>query len=492
MPNNPIAQTILLELYRSWLHKTPDSIIPIAESGSSRKYYRIASQGHTVIGTFNMNVEENKSYLYLTQLFLKKGLPVPEVFTSNEDQTAYLQSDLGNVSLFDLVDRSWLTGSFHPSLLDFYREAIRHLIDFQIRGSKDLDFSNCYPEAEFGISAIKDDMNYFRYYFLKLHDINVNESDLNEQFDKFASIIDQYEKKYFMYRDFQARNILIHDNKLHFIDFQGGRKGPLAYDLVSLLFQVRARIPSDYRNLLFNYYLDRLSEFVPVNRKEFADQYSYFVYLRLMQVLGAYGFRGLIQKKSHFIESIPYALHELKNWLESNPLPGEFDLLQKTLESTALLAKQFTKPAPDRSGKLHIRVFSFSYKKSGIPNDDTGNGGGYVFDCRALPNPGRDPYFKTLTGRDKQVIDFLDNDLQVKSFLQSTFELADMAVTNYLKRAFSDLMIAFGCTGGQHRSVYCAEQLLKFLQTKYPESTITLKHIEMDNMLLINQQTEHK
>jgi len=333
-------------------------------------------------------------------------------------------------------------------------------------------------------------MNYFRYYFLKLHNINVNESGLNEQFDKLASIVDQYEKKHFMYRDFQARNIMVHDNKLHFIDFQGGRKGPLAYDLVSLLFQVRARIPSNYRDLLLNYYLDRLSEFVPVNREEFAVQYSYFVYLRLMQVLGAYGFRGLIQKKSHFIESIPYALLELKNWLESNPLPSEFGLLHKTLESTASLVTQYTKPAPDRSGKLHIRIFSFSYKKTGIPMDDSGNGGGYVFDCRALPNPGRDLQYRTLTGRDRQVIDFLDNEIAVKSFLKSTFEILDMTVENYTKRSFSDLMISFGCTGGQHRSVYCAEQSASYLQLKYPDSTISLKHMELDNMLLTNPQAE--
>lgn len=477
---------ILSALYKNATGSEPVAIHPIAGSGSQRRYFRITGPDSSTIATLSENTSENEAFFHVASVFKKAGVSVPEVLFISKDRKAYLQSDLGNVSLLDLVERSWLQGSFHPSLLDFYREALEKLLHIQFVAGKMIRYSKCYPEASFNRNSIREDLNYFRYYFLKLHHIEINESRLNLIFDRFARKIASIGSNAFMYRDFQARNIMVHMGTLYFIDFQGGRKGPALYDLASILFQGKARIPDSYRDLLRDHYFDKAEQMGVLEKNTAEEHYLLFVYLRIMQVLGAYGYRGLIQKKSHFIESIPYTLNELNRLLIDHPLKSEFIDLNDILLQAVAVKEQYIKPAGERNNSLVIRLNSFSYKKSGVPPDESGNGGGFVFDCRSLPNPGRDIRFKSLTGRDEEVKMLLGKEADVQRFLAHAHVLIEQTVLNYRARNFSDLMISFGCTGGQHRSVFCAEQTAVFLKKKFPDLEVIVKHPELNELYFKN------
>lgn len=477
----PDIQNIIAELTRS-IGETPNEILPIAASGSARKYYRIFTENRTLIGTYSENTEENEAFLAFSRHFHNLGLNVPEVFAVNGEKTCYLQSDFGDDNLFAHVQRSLMAGGFGENVIQLYKQALKHLVKLQVLGHKGLDYSKAYPTERFDRQAILDDLNYFKYYFVKPHEeIDFNETRLGKDFEAFADFVSQAPSDFFMYRDFQSRNIMVKDNELYFIDFQGGRKGPLNYDVVSLLYQVKAQIPQAVRDELINYYKVELSQFIDPETVKFDLYQPYFVYLRLLQVLGAYGFRGLIQKKSHFIESIPYALKELKTWNEKNPL-NDYPELQNVI--TKLLTLNYPTP-PLKGGqggltpnsKLTVTVNSFSFKK-GYPNDFSGNGGGFVFDCRALPNPGREPEFKTKTGRDWEVIDYLMAKPPVHVFLDHVKAVIGQSVDNYRERHFSNLMVSFGCTGGQHRSVFFAQTIYEWLKATYPDIHVVVNHIE--------------
>ncbi len=476
------TQNILVELSRS-LGETPVDIVPIAESGSARKYYRIVTDKRTLIGTYSENTEENEAFLTFSKHFHDLELNVPEVFAVNGEKTCYLQSDFGDDNLFAHVQRELIanggpsTGS--GTLISLYKKALSHLVKLQVLGHQGLDYSKAYPTERFDRQAILDDLNYFKYYFVKPHEeIDFNETRLGKDFETFADFVNQAPCDFFMYRDFQSRNIMVKDGELYFIDFQGGRKGPLNYDVVSLLYQVKAQIPQSVRDELIQYYKEELKQFVNPDEVNFDLYQPYFVYLRLLQVLGAYGFRGLIQKKSHFIESIPYALKELKTWSEKHPL-NDYPELQNVISQLSTL----NYPLPTDSqlstlnSKLTVTVNSFSFKK-GYPNDFSGNGGGFVFDCRALPNPGREPEFKTKTGRDWEVIDYLMAKPPVHVFLDHVKAIVGQSVDNYRERHFSNLMVSFGCTGGQHRSVFFAQTLYEWLKATYPDIHVVVNHIE--------------
>jgi aminoglycoside/choline kinase family phosphotransferase len=395
----------------------------------------------------------------------------------SQDQKCYLQEDLGNTSLFLLVQQSLSQGAFHPSLLDFYMDAVSDLIHFQLEGSKNIDFSKTYSAKPFDQKAILADLQYFYYYFVKLHpQLHYNEFKLQHDMEVFASFLAQEPAHFLMYRDFQSRNIMIHEGKNYYIDFQGSRAGPLSYDLASLLFQVKAQIPKSYREILATHYINMLKSHEPALADSFEQHYPGFILLRLSQVLGAYGLRGLIQKKPHFLESIPYALQTMseqlnafKSDLNINELWSVWQQLDSLKESYHIPQKQAFRP-------LKIEISSFSYKKGGIPHDPNGNGGGFVFDCRFLPNPGREAQYKMLTGRDKPVKDFLTQKIEVLQFLDQSEQLLAKVIDNYISRGFSDLMVSFGCTGGQHRSVFCAEEIYDRLRTKYPDLIVSCKH----------------
>ena len=488
------TQNILVELSRS-LGETPVDIVPIAESGSARKYYRIVTDKRTLIGTYSENTEENEAFLTFSKHFHDLGLNVPEVFAVNGEKTCYLQSDFGDDNLFAHVQRELIannesalrqaqgpqngpsTGS--GTLISLYKKALSHLVKLQVLGHQGLDYSKAYPTECFDRQAILDDLNYFKYYFVKPHEeIDFNETRLGKDFEAFADFVSQAPCDFFMYRDFQSRNIMVKDGELYFIDFQGGRKGPLNYDVVSLLYQVKAQIPQETRDQLVDYYKTELSQYMSPEAVKFDTYQPFFVYLRLMQVLGAYGFRGLIQKKSHFIESIPYALKELKVWNETHPI-DKYPELQSIISQLSTLNYTLTlnSQLSTLNSKLTVTINSFSFKK-GYPNDFSGNGGGFVFDCRALPNPGREPEFKTKTGRDWEVIDYLMAKPPVHVFLDHVKGIVGQSVDNYRERHFSYLMVSFGCTGGQHRSVFFAQTIYEWLKKTYPDIHLKLNHIE--------------
>ena len=457
----------------------PRKILPIAESGSARKYFRIITETNSMIGTYSENKEENEAFLTFSKHFHDLGLNVPEVLAVNDDKTCYLQSDLGDDNLFAHVQKSLMAGGLGDNVIELYKKALKHLAKFQYIGNQNLDYGKAYPTERFDRQAILDDLNYFKYYFVKPHEeIDFNETRLNRDFDTFADFASQAPNDFFMYRDFQSRNILVKDNELYFIDFQGGRKGPLNYDVVSLLYQVKAQIPQSVRDKLVQYYKEVLSQNVSPEEVGFDLYQPYFVYLRLLQVLGAYGFRGLIQKKSHFIESIPYALKELKIWNETHPL-NDHPELQNIISPLSTLNYPLTlnSQLSTLHSKLTVTINSFSFRK-GYPDDFSGNGGGFVFDCRALPNPGREPEFKTKTGRDWEVIDYLMAKPHVHEFLENVKGIVSQSIDNYIERHFSNLMVSFGCTGGQHRSVFFAQTIYEWLKEKYPEIHLKLNHIE--------------
>ena len=472
----PDIQNILAELTRS-IGETPYEIQSIAESGSARKYFRIITWNGGLIGTYSNNVEENEAFLTFSKHFHDLGLNVPEVFAVNAERTCYLQSDFGDDNLFAHVQKALMVGGFGENVIQLYKQALCHLVKLQVFGHKGLDYSKAYPTERFDRQAIIDDLNYFKYYFVKPHEeIDFNETRLGKDFEAFANFVSQAPCDFFMYRDFQSRNIMVKDNELYFIDFQGGRKGPLNYDVVSLLYQVKAQIPQATRDELVEYYKTELSQYMSPEAVKFDTYQPYFVYLRLMQVLGAYGFRGLIQKKSHFIESIPYALREIETLSKTAPLTSYPELQSVISQLNKLDAKYAALIAPP-AGKLTVTINSFSFKK-GYPADFSGNGGGFVFDCRALPNPGREPEFKTKTGRDWEVIDYLMAKPPVHIFLGHVKGIVGQSVDNYRERHFSNLMVSFGCTGGQHRSVFFAQNIYEWLKATYPDIHLKLNHIE--------------
>lgn len=452
-------------------------ILPIAEAGSSRKYYRILTKTGSLIGTYSTNTEENEAFISFSHHFAEKKLHVPKVLAISDDRCHYLQTDFGDDNLFARVQQALKGKGYDEELVRLFKLALKHLISFQCTGHHGMDYTKAYPSTCFDRQGIIDDLNYFKYYFVKPHpEIIFNETRLNLDFEAFASYICQAPNNFFMYRDFQSRNIMLKDETPYFIDFQGGRKGPLPYDVVSLLYQVKAQMPQAIRDQLIAYYKTELARLLDPERVSFDTFLPYFVSLRLMQVLGAYGFRGLIQKKAHFMESIPFALNEIERHISAHPLDA-YPELQSVLSQLSLLNEKYHIGKRSDIGKLTVTINSFSFKK-GYPDDFSGNGGGFVFDCRALPNPGREAEYKTKTGRDWEVADYLNAKPQTHVFLEHAKGIVTQSIENYRERHFSNLMISFGCTGGQHRSVFFAQSIYDWLQSNYTDIHLILNHIE--------------
>lgn len=463
------------ELINNNLSENIIGIEMLPASGSSRIYFRIITEKKTLIATYSSNIEENETFLYFSKHFKSKNLPVPEILAVNDDKSCYIQSDFGDTSLFDYVKKCLNNNTYDDTTINLYKKAIADLVRFQINGHVNLDYSMAFPTPSFDKTSIIDDLNYFKYYFLKLNEeITFNETRLNSNFQKLADYAMESPSDFFMYRDFQSRNIMIKDNTTFFIDYQGGRKGPLQYDLVSLLYQVKAQIPNKLRNELLDHYKNEISKYLDVHEIAFDKYYSTFVLIRLLQVLGAYGFRGLIQKKQHFIESIPFALNELVGLKNKLTFPFEMNELMHVLEQMEFLISKYQVTDNER---LTVVVNSFSYKNGGIPQDLSGNGGGFVFDCRALPNPGRYAEYKKLNGQDAEVQDFLSKYNEVNIFLDLSNSIISQTIDNYIQRDFKHLFVNFGCTGGQHRSVFFAQKTAEKLHEKYPDIRIVLNHL---------------
>jgi aminoglycoside/choline kinase family phosphotransferase len=473
-----VKDKALKQMYSKWCGEEAEKLTPLAKSGSDRQYYRIVSENHQALGVYNPDARENLAFIEFSKHFLEKGIKVPTIYAEDMRNHIYLIEDLGDITLFNYLtlDKAQNQGNFSKNLLNNYEQIVSQLPKLQIEAGKDLDYSICYPRSDFDKQSMLWDLNYFKYYFLKLGGILFDEQALEDDFQRFADYLLTTDRSFFLYRDFQSRNIMLKDGEVYFIDYQGGRRGALQYDLASLLYDAKADIPQNYREYLLEHYMDELGTYLNVDRNQFKEYFHGFVLIRILQALGAYGFRGFYEKKAHFLASIPYALDNLKNLLsEANfplALPTLIPVLTQVAESTKL------RSLADDPNKLTVQVNSFSFKR-GVPVDESGHGGGYVFDCRALPNPGRYEQYKELTGRDLSVIDFLDKEEDVHAFFKQVSTLVCQSVDNYLKRGFDYLTVNFGCTGGQHRSVYFAERLASFLRDEY-NVNIILRHREQE------------
>ncbi len=455
--------TSLSKLYTELHGRLPEVVTELPSSGSNRRYFRLsdADGKDSVIGVIGTSVPENEAFIYMSKHFGEKDIPVPKVLAVSDDRMSYIQTDLGDMLLFKEIEKGRLTRSFSSAEKDLLTKTISRLPDIQFAGADDMDFSVCYPAVSFDERSIMWDLNYFKYCFLKATGLEFSEDKLEDDFQTMAKVLMRSNTDTFMYRDFQSRNVMIVDGEPWFIDFQGGRKGPFYYDVASFLWQAKANIPDGLRHELLEVYLDSVRKYHPIEREEFIANLRHFVLFRTLQVLGAYGFRGYFEKKPHFMQSVPFAIANLRALLHE-PY-AEYPYLNELLLKLVNM-KQFTDEL-DRK-RLTVRVFSFAYKK-GIPNDVTGNGGGYVFDCRAINNPGKYERYKPFTGLDSNVIRFLEDDGEVITFLDHCYALTDATIERYIERGFTNLMISYGCTGGQHRSVYCAQHTAEHIAKKY-------------------------
>ncbi|MCO6489754.1 MAG: phosphotransferase [Phaeodactylibacter sp.] len=468
----------LSELFYKWAGQEANLVLPLAPSGSQRIYYRLKSGDKSAIGAYNPDRKENQAFISFSRHFHSKGLPVPEIYTENPDGLVYLQEDLGFTTLYSYLLQK---GDYFPDyLIRIYQRVVEQLAHLQVEGGESLDYSVCYPREAFDKQSMLWDFNTFKYYFLKLANVTFDEQLLEDDVHRLADYLLQTDTRHFMFRDFQTRNIMIKGGEPFFIDYQGGRRGALQYDLASLLYQAKANIPEDIRESLLEHYMDTLEKLIPIDRQQFMEFYYGYVFIRSIQVLGTYGFRGLYERKEYFINSIPFALRNVKWLLDNSKLAIRLPELEQALQS--LVASKKFEPFDKIKGSsslLTVRINSFSYKQNGIPKDPTGNGGGFVFDCRFIHNPGRYEPYKKLTGRDEPVINFLRHHSQVEAFLNDVFRIVDGAVEDYIERSFTSLAVNFGCTGGQHRSVYAADALAKHLKEKYGVR-VELEHIEQE------------
>jgi aminoglycoside/choline kinase family phosphotransferase len=462
---------VLSKLFEQHFHSPVMRVQPLQGQlgGSGRKIIRLSSEKLSAIGILYDVREENVAFLEFSRHFRRRGLPVPEIYAEDLSHGAYLEEDFGSTTLFEFLSDHRNGATIAPEAVEAYRKVVAVLPRFQVEAGRDLNYKVCYPRASFDRQSIAWDLNYFKYYFLRLAGIPFNEQALERDFSRLTKLLLSASRDYFLYRDFQSRNIMLrkslNEDQPFFLDYQGGRKGALQYDIASLLYDAKADLPPDLRQQLLDHYLHSLSGFLDLDRSAFMQYYYAYVYVRIMQALGAYGFRGFYERKEHFLQSVPYALKNIRWLLHNVELPVALPTLMEAFKSVVASDKLQGLTSATEPERLTVRVFSFSFHR-GLPQDETGNGGGFVFDGRSLPNPGREERFKTLTGKDAAVMDYLNQQESVHQFLASAVSLVDASVAMYQRRGFKHLMVSFGCTGGQHRSVYLAEQLAKHLRGK--------------------------
>ena len=469
---------ILKQLYEKHFRTPAESVKPLQGQlgGSGRAIIRLSGPAGSAIGIVYPVREENVAFLEFSHHFLRHGLPVPEIYAQDLPNNAYLEEDLGDTTLFEFLSDNRSGEDIHPPAIEAYRNVVAVLPRFQVEAGRDLNYKVCYPRSSFDRQSIAWDLNYFKYYFLRLAGIPFSEQALENDFTRLTKLLLAAPHDYFLYRDFQSRNVMLRDGRPYFLDYQGGRKGALQYDIASLLFDGKADLPPAVRQELLDYYLDRLAEVTPINRAVFMEYYYAYVYVRIMQALGAYGFRGFYERKAHFLQSVPYALKNLR-WLAHNvKLPVALPALMECFQG--MLASEKLMHIATGTDKLTVRIFSFSFHHQ-MPVDESGNGGGFVFDARSLPNPGREERFKQLTGKDQPVIEYLNQQGSVHRYFEHVASLVDSTVASYQSRGFANLMVSFGCTGGQHRSVFLAEQLAQHLKSRAGVEVV-IRHIEME------------
>lgn len=474
----------LSKLFEDKFGTGPTEIVKMPGAGSARQYYRLLSREGTeweqsnvrqdisCIGVDGTDAVENRCFITLAESFRKAAINVPEIYCASSDWRYYLQEDLGDRSLFSLLPKDGTVPEGEARRL--IESSLRYLVVFHKLPEKDWGPGIMNPP--FSGRQVMWDLNYFKYEFLRSAAIPFDENRMENEFEKLRDRIMESVSHFsgFMYRDFQSRNIMIRKGEPYFIDFQGGRRGPGIYDVVSLLWQAKAFLPESFRREMLDVYCREYTS-SRAEREALKKSYALFALLRTLQVLGAYGLRGLIEKKSHFIESIPRGLANLNELKEAGILDD-----YPELASVATILKddeRFLTICERNNGRLKIKVFSFSYKK-GYPVDYTGNGGGFMFDCRGMHNPGRYEEYRHLTGLDAPVKEFLEKRGEVQGFTENAVSLVKPTIARYLSRGFTSLQIGFGCTGGQHRSVYCAETMARKLRELFPEAEIEICHRE--------------
>ena len=469
------------ELFLQFSNEPITAIDKLPQAGSERHYFRIHTADKNFIATYGANLKENESFIYFSKHFKKKNLAVPEILCINTDKDIYLQEDFGDVSLLNRLEES----GFTTTVYDLYKKSLQQLALLQVKGHEGLDYKKCLTNTSFGKQAIMADLLYFKYYFLDALRQPYDKQKLIDDFEALSNYLSHTEYKYFMFRDFQSRNIMVTpDDDVHFIDYQGGMKGAPQYDVASLLWQAKANLPDDWKQHLLDDYMDAFEKVVeePIDKETFRSQYNGYVLIRLLQVLGAYGFRGLFERKAHFLTSIPLALENLKWFVQNQNIGIAVPEFKKVLEICISdnVIQEFTPIQATDDTPLVISINSFSFIKTGYPKDETKNGGGFVFDMRGILNPGRFDEYKHLSGLDKPVKDFLEQQTKMPDFLNSVYSIIDISVEDYIKRGFEHLTINFGCTGGQHRSVYAAEALARHLRNKF-KVKIELNHSNKEN-----------
>jgi aminoglycoside/choline kinase family phosphotransferase len=473
-----VLMNILNRLFEERFHAPVKDVQPLQGhlGGSGRQIIRLSNETNRAIGILYGVREENVAFLEFSKHFRKHGLPVPEIYGEDLEHGAYLEEDLGNTTLYEFLSTNRSAEAIGPPVVEAYRKVVEILPRFQVEAGRDLNYENCYPIGSFDRQSVAWDLNYFKYYFLRLAGVPFNEHALEDDFGRLTDFLMLADREYFLYRDFQSRNILLHNGPPFFVDYQGGRKGALQYDIASLLFDAKADLPPELRQGLLDHYLDALSCYVKLDRDAFMRHYYAYVYVRILQALGAYGFRGFYERKAHFLQSVPYAMKNLRWLLHHVTLPIELPTLMGAFQN--MLASEKLRGLAADSEQLQLRIFSFSFHQA-LPKDESGNGGGFVFDARSLPNPGREERFKPLTGKDAPVIEYLNQQESVHQFLASVMSLVDASVESYRQRGFKNLMVSFGCTGGQHRSVFLAEQLAKHFRGRNGID-VAVRHLELE------------
>jgi aminoglycoside/choline kinase family phosphotransferase len=482
------------QLYKSHFGEPPDKTEEIHLAVSQRRYFRIIRGTESLIGTYSPDVRETVAFCTFSDHFLKLGLNVPEVFAVSDDKQFYLQSDLGSSRLHEIVvnrtsdttpEPNKITvnkpiqdlvadSTAHPaadsssavlddSLLDLYRLAIDQLVSMQFEGDQDLDYSVAVPRPAFDRQSVLWDMNHFKYYFLKPSGVPFDEQLLEETFEDCANRVSRMEPQGFMFRDFQSRNIMIKDGAVYLIDFQGGRRGPVHYDLASLVFDSKIQLTGADRAQLISYYFKAASQHCRMDQSAFMSDFYLVALVRILQALGAYGLRGKIEKKAVFLQSIPSGLKNLSFLLE-NLEPGVITDYFMTVLKELAATRDAYRELPEAYQGLTVTIHSFSYRRPG-PDDLSGNGGGFVYDCRFVANPGLCDELKALNGFDREVIQFLEDDPEVATFLKSIQQQLERVIQSYLERDYRNLMVSFGCTGGQHRSVFFAHAIAEWCRT---------------------------
>jgi len=475
------VQQIFRRLFRQRFGKNPATILPLEGDGSQRQMYRlVGDQYETAIGVVGPDREENRAFLSFTESFRSVHLPVPEIYAADEKVGAYLEEDLGETTLFDAVTaaRKEEPGAEFPAeMIPVYRRVVEILPRFQVEGGKVVDYSVAYPRAAFDRQSILWDLNYFKYHFLKLAHVPFNEARLEKDFRRFATFLLGADTRHFLYRDFQSRNVMLRDGEPWFIDYQGGRRGALQYDVASLLYDPKAAIPEALREELLEHYLDSLETLLPrIDRARFRQHFRGYVLVRIMQAMGAYGYRGFFERKPRFLQSVPQAIRNVERILETGFVPLELPELRAVFERICA-STSLRKSQPKALPGLTVQVGSFSYKR-GYPEDGGAHGGGYVFDCRAIHNPGRYAEYTDLCGCDDPVVEFLAQMPEVEEFWGHVKGLVEAQVGVYLTRGFTSLNAWFGCTGGQHRSVYFANRLADHLRRQFPSVNVAVTHRE--------------